>query len=104
MSIIDFYALNYGWRRDYILDYTYIDEYFILQNKISKRKKNEQREKYLMQSYISMLPQMKEESRKEFFNQLFNEDLQQGSLMNNLEPIETDFEQFDRVKQQMQMM
>jgi hypothetical protein len=92
VSVVDLFASQYGWRRDYILDDVPLEEYFYFVETIKKRK----REEYLMQSHIHLLHTMKEEAIMQFLDGL--QDHQKG-----VKEVKTDLEAFKRAKEQLNM-
>lgn len=72
LNVVDLYASEYGWTRDYILNNVYLDEYFIQQNIIKKR----QRYEYMKQITVAMLPHMKNEERKKIIKAIEDEERQ----------------------------
>jgi hypothetical protein len=91
LEIIDLYAHQYGWSKNEILENVCFDEFFIQRDIIDKRK----RSNYQMLAYISLLPNMKDEPRKDFLNML--EGNNQSSSLMDVE-IKTDFEAIEKAK------
>lgn len=91
LQIVDLFASQYGWTRDYILDNVYIDEYFIQRDIIDKR----QRQEIMMKSQIILLPHIEDKHRKEFLRNLEGED--RNTLIGK--NIQTDYEAIKKAKQ-----
>jgi hypothetical protein len=92
LEITDLYGSEYGWTSEYILNNVYFDEFFIQRDIIDKRK----RSNYQMMAYISLLPNMKEDARKDFLDML--EGKQSTSLMD--QEIKTDFDAILKAKEE----
>ncbi|MEC1786089.1 hypothetical protein [Schinkia azotoformans] len=88
--MIHSYSSRYGWSKDYILENVSLDEHFIYQELFEK----EQRNKYLMESYIHMLPHIEDKARKDFISNLTDEEKQ--FIGKNTK---TDFEALKRAKE-----
>ncbi|MBU9714415.1 hypothetical protein [Evansella tamaricis] len=99
LSVVHTYASNYGWTRDYILDNTFLDESFILQEMIEKEKN----QNYLMMANIQMVPHMKEKSREQFLENLMDSTNHHSRKYVHPEQ-KTDFEGIKRAKQQLKAM
>lgn len=95
IQIVHLYAKEYGWTRDYILDHVYVDEH-ILQHEIIQ---DNQRNDWLMQATISLLPNYEEEDRKKFLESLQGEKKANRSSIK--EGQKTDFEAIKRAKEQL---
>ncbi|WP_238343534.1 hypothetical protein [Gracilibacillus saliphilus] len=66
LEMLDLFASEYKWERDRIMNDVFLDEYFMLKDKIEKRNKQE----YIKQINIQMLPHMDEKDRKKFLDDL----------------------------------
>ncbi|WP_391115986.1 hypothetical protein [Psychrobacillus sp. L3] len=96
LHIVHLYANEYGWTRDYILDNVYIDEHILNQEIIDDNKQQE----WLMKSYISLLPNYKDDDRQKFLKSLTKEE-EHKSIKENQK---TDFDAIRRAKEQMKNM
>lgn len=79
---------------DKILDLP-LDDSIILIEMIKDNRNHE----YIMQAQISMLPHMKEESRKEFLEGLFQKERRNSITLNQ----KTDFKAIEQVKKELGM-
>ncbi|SLL37391.1 Uncharacterised protein [Mycobacteroides abscessus subsp. abscessus] len=93
MSFVHLYASAYHWTKEYILEMP-IDEHFMLSERINKTKDHD----ILVDSIVSLLPNMKEKARQEFLDGLV--DKKKTSVPLNQK---TDFEAIRRTKEEMNM-
>ena len=91
--MLDLFASEYHWSRNEILNEIYLDEYFIQKDIIDKRN----RQAYLKQAELQILPNLEKKEIQKFFDNLTREDKPQ--LVN----VKTDFDAIERAKRQMGM-
>lgn len=84
LGIIDLYAREYGWSRSQIMNDVYLDEYFTQKDIIERR----QRQEYLKQAHLQILPNLDKKEIDKFFKELTEED--RLSLVGK--EVKTDFE------------
>ncbi|WP_416147892.1 hypothetical protein ACM26V_16815 [Salipaludibacillus sp. HK11] len=99
LSIVHLYAKEYGWTREYVLDEVFFDEH-ILQEKIILES---QKDEWLMQSTIALLPQYEEKDRIAFIAQLSDREKDITPIKKDVTLEETK-EAIKRAKQQLASM
>lgn len=91
-----FFASEYGWTDDYIMKNVYLDRYFIRREIIEKH----QRQEYLKQAHLQILPNLDKKEIDKFFKELTEED--RPSLVGK--EVKTDFEALKKAKEQQKYM
>lgn len=96
LGIIDLFAREYGWSKNQIMNEVYLDEYFTQRDIIQKR----QRQEYLKQAQLQILPNLDKKAIDKFFKELTEED--RPSLVGK--EVKTDFEALKRAKEKQKHM
>jgi hypothetical protein len=99
LSIVHLYANQYGWTREYILDNVFVDEHFIHQKII----RDEQRQKILLDSQISLLPHLEQKQREKFF-EMFEDDEDEEIKHNEQVSYEDTKKQLEEAKKMLQQI
>lgn len=89
----DFFASEYGWTDDYIMENVPLDRFFIRKEIIEER----QRQELKQQLHIALIPQMEQKAQKKILDDLEKQDRKPLPIGKGTK---TDIEGLKRLKQQ----